>query len=150
MGLGTDGPMSSNTMDVFGTMGYPARIHKLVNKDQSLMPPTKVVEFATIGGAKALGLDKKIGSLEVSKDADIIIVDVYAPNTFPTYDPYATLAYAAGPQNVKDVIVNGKIIVENKKLKTYDYKKNLEDMEEIYKKVAAVEKTLPYHKQANP
>lgn len=147
MGLGTDGPMSSNTMDVFGTMGYAARIHKLVNKDQSLMPPSKVVELATIGGAKALGLDKKIGSLEGGKLADIIIVDVYAPNTFPTYDPYATLAYAAGPQNVKDVIVNGKIIVENKKLKTYDYKKNLKDMEEIYKEVEKVEKTLPYHKK---
>lgn len=149
MGLGTDGPMSSNTMDVFGTMGYAARVHKLVNKDQSVMPPTKVVELATIGGAKALGLDNKIGSLEVGKFADIIIVDVHAPNTFPTYDPYATLAYSAGPQNVTNVIVNGKIIVENKKLKTYNYNKNLKDMEGIYKQVAEVEKTLPYHKQPN-
>lgn len=147
MGLGTDGPMSSNTMDVFGTAGYAARVHKLVNKDQSVMPPSKVVELATIGGAKALGLDKKIGSLEVGKYADIIIVDIHAPNTFPTYDPYATLTYAAGPQNVRDVIVNGKLIVENKKLKTYDYKKNLKDMEGIYKQVAEVEKTLPYHQQ---
>ncbi|KQL45029.1 amidohydrolase [Brevibacillus choshinensis] len=146
MGLGTDGPMSSNTMDVFGTMGYAARVHKLVNKDQSLMPPSKVVELATIGGAKALGLGDKIGSLEEGKLADIIIVDVHAPNTFPTYDPYATLAYAAGPQNVTDVIVNGKIIVENKMLKTYDYQTDLKDMTDIYNKVKEVEQTLEFHK----
>ncbi|WP_232696642.1 amidohydrolase [Brevibacillus daliensis] len=147
IGLGTDGPMSSNTMDVFGTMGYAARVHKLVNKDQSLMPPSKAVELATIGGAKVLGMDDKIGSLETGKLADIIIVDVHAPNTFPSYDPYATITYAAGPQNVTDVIVNGKMIVEANELKTYDYAKDLKDMEVIYEKVSQVEKTLPYHQK---
>ena len=106
------------------------------------MTPDVVVKMATIGGAQALNLDKKIGSIEPGKLADIVIIETKSPNMMPNYDPFATLVFQANPSNVDTTIVNGKIIVENKKLKTYDIKKNIKQMKEIENDIAKFAKEL--------
>ena len=111
IGLGTDGPMSSNQMDIMNVMGYAAAVARLPNKDDSRFTPYELVDMATMGGARALDMEDEIGSLEVGKKADIIIVDTDAANTQPNYDPFATIAFAAYPQNVTHTIVNGKVII---------------------------------------
>lgn len=142
VGLGTDGPMSGNTLDVIGQLGYVAKLHKLNSKDRSAMPPKKVVEMATIGGARAIHRENDLGSLEPGKLADIVIVETQSVNMNPIYDPYSALVYSANASNVDTVIVNGKIIVEDKAIKTVDSKKVIEEITEFKKKVNEVAKTL--------
>lgn len=142
VGLGTDGPMSSNQVDLFRTLSYSSSMQRLKYNDRTIMTPDVVVKMATIGGAQALNLDKKIGSIEPGKLADIVIIETKSPNMMPNYDPFATLVFQANPSNVDTTIVNGKIIVENKKLKTYDIKKNIKQMKEIENDIAKFAKEL--------
>jgi len=142
VGLGTDGPMSGNTLDIIGQMGYVAKLHKLENKDRSVMPPHKVVEMATLGGARAIHRETELGSLEVGKLADVVIIEVQSANMVPIYNPYSALVYSASAHNVDTVIVNGEIIVKNKVLKTYDEAKSRKMIIEFSEKVAAIAKTL--------
>ncbi|MGL6063542.1 MAG: amidohydrolase [Fusobacteriaceae bacterium] len=142
VGLGTDGPMSGNTLDIIGQMGYVAKLHKLDTKNRTALPPVKAVEMATIGGARALHMEDRIGSLEVGKLADIVIVETQSPNMVPIYDVYSALVYSANASNVETVIVNGKIIVEDKKLKTYDEKLSRKNMNEFKDKVIKIAETL--------
>ena len=142
VGLGTDGPMSGNTLDIIGQMGYVAKLHKLDNKDRSVMPPLKVVEMATIGGARAIHREDELGSLEAGKLADIAIVEVKSANMVPMYSPYSALVYSANASNVDTVIVNGKVIVEDKQLLTYDEDKSRAMMLEFSKQVSAIAETL--------
>jgi cytosine/adenosine deaminase-related metal-dependent hydrolase len=142
IGLGTDGPMSSNQMDIFNVMGYAAAVARLTGKDGTRFTPYELVDMATMGGARALDMEDEIGSLEVGKKADIVIVDTDAANTQPNYDPYATLAFAAYPQNVTTTIVNGKVIVENGILKTIDIKEHNKQWIPLTEKVAEFAKTL--------
>lgn len=142
VGLGTDGPMSSNQIDLFRTLSYASSMQRLKYNDRTIMTPDVVVKMATIGGAQALNLDKKIGSIEPGKLADIVIIETKSPNMMPNYDPFATLVFQANPSNVDTTIVNGKIIVENKKLKTYDIKKNIKQMKEIENDIAKFAKEL--------
>ena len=142
IGLGTDGAMSGNTLDIITQMGYVAKVHKLVNEDRSAMPPFKVVEMATIGGAKALHMDDRIGSIEKGKLADIVIVETKSPNMIPIYDYYSALVYSANPSNVETVIVNGKIIVYQKNLLTYDEEKNRQNIQELAEKINKIAETL--------
>ena len=142
VGLGTDGPMSGNTLDIIGQMGYVAKLHKLDNKDRSVMPPLKVVEMATLGGARAIHREDELGSLEKGKLADIVIVEVESANMVPMYSPYSALVYSANASNVDTVIVNGEVIVEDKVLLTYDEAKSREAMLDFSKKVSAIADTL--------
>ncbi|MGL4509238.1 amidohydrolase [Cetobacterium sp.] len=142
VGLGTDGPMSSNQVDLFRTLSYASSMQRLKYNDRTIMTPDIVVKMATIGGAQALNLDKKIGSIEPGKLADIVIIETKSPNMMPNYDPFATLVFQANSSNVDTTIVNGKIIVENKKLKTYDIKKNIKQMKEIENDIAKFAKEL--------
>lgn len=121
IGLGTDGPMSGNTLDIFTQMALVAKIHKLYNNDRTIFPARDIVEMATLGGARALNLDKEIGSIEIGKKADLIIVETKSINMKPIYDYYSVLVYSANPSNVSHVIINGEPIVEDKKLLTQDY-----------------------------
>lgn len=142
IGLGTDGPMSSNQMDIFNVMGYAASVARLPSNDDSRFTPYELVDMATMGGARALDMEDEIGSLEVGKKADIVIVDTDAANTQPNYDPFATIAFAAYPQNVTHTIVDGKVIVENGILKTIDIKEHNNQWIPLTKKVAEFAKTL--------
>ena len=142
IGLGTDGPMSGNTLDIIGQMGYVAKLHKLTNKDRSAMPPYKVVEMATMGGARAIHREDELGSLENGKLADIVVLETKSANMQPIFDPYSVLVYSANASNVDTVIVNGKMIVENKKLLTYDEEKNRKAIQKFSKKVKKIAETL--------
>ncbi|QZY55217.1 amidohydrolase [Crassaminicella profunda] len=142
IGLGTDGPMSGNTLDIITQMGLVGKIHKLFNKDRSLLPAREIVEMATIGGAKALHLEKEIGSIEVGKKADLVIMETQSINMQPIYDYYATLVYSANTSNVDTVIVDGKILVENKKLKYVDVMEITEDLKNIQGKILEIAKKL--------
>jgi cytosine/adenosine deaminase-related metal-dependent hydrolase len=82
------------------------------------MPPIKVIDMATMGAAKALHMEDKIGSLEAGKLADIIVVDTKAPNMVPVYNPYSALVYSANSANVKHTIVDGKIIMQDRNMLT--------------------------------
>jgi len=135
VGLGTDGAMSGNTLDIMTQMGYVAKIHKLVNEDRTVMPPVDVVEMATIGGARALNMGHRIGSLEVGKLADVIIVDKDAVNMIPMYDVYSALVYAATAANVTTTIIHGRIIMENREVRTVDVEKIRRDVLELNEEI---------------
>ncbi|MGF1689195.1 amidohydrolase [Photobacterium japonica] len=120
IGLGTDGPMSGNTISTFDEFNQVAKVHKLVNKDRAAMPPVKVIEMATIGAARALHMEDTIGSLEAGKLADIIVVDTKAPNMVPVYNPYSALVYSAYATNVKHTIVDGKVLMQDRNMLTVD------------------------------
>lgn len=120
IGLGTDGPMSGNTLSIIDELGQVAKVHKLANKDRAAMPPVKVVEMATIGAARALHMEDKIGSLEVGKLADVIIIDTKAPNMVPIFNPYSALIYSAYATNVSTSIVDGRILMKNRDVLTVD------------------------------
>jgi len=120
VGLGTDGPMSGNTLDIIGQLGYVAKVQKLVNRDRNIMPAIDVVEMATMGGARALHMEDRIVSLESGKLADMIVLDRDSTTMTPFYDVYSTLVYAAGAHDVKTTIIQGRVIMENRKVSTVD------------------------------
>jgi 5-methylthioadenosine/S-adenosylhomocysteine deaminase len=111
VGLGTDGPASSNDLDLFAAMRLAALIHKGVQGDATVLPAAQVVRAATLGGATALGLGDSIGSIEVGKQADLIGVDLSRVHTQPVYDPNSALVYAAGRDDVRHVWVAGKEVL---------------------------------------
>lgn len=116
VGLGTDGPSSGNTIDIITQFKLFATFHKNHNQDRSIFNSKKIVELGTIGAAKAIGLDHIIGSLEIGKKADLVLIETQSVNMFPIFDPYAALVYSANPSNVDSVFVNGKCLVKDKKL----------------------------------
>lgn len=120
VGLGTDGPASNNNLDLFEEMDTAAKLHKVVRSDPTVMPAKTVFHMATLGGAKALGIDDRVGSLEAGKLADVVLVDARVPELTPIYDVYSHLVYAAKGGNVSTVVVNGKVIVENHHVITVD------------------------------
>lgn len=142
IGLGTDGPLSSNQMDVMNVMHHAAVVARSLGQDSTRFTPYELVYMATMGGARALDMGQQIGSLEIGKKADIVIVDVHAVNMQPSYDPYATLAFAAYPENVRTTIVNGQIVVQDRVLQTIDLKAHLKEWTPLTKRVAEFAKTL--------
>lgn len=135
VGLGTDGPMSSNTLTTINELGLVGKIHKLENKDRAAMPPLTVVEMATMGSAKALHMEDKLGSLEVGKLADIIVVDTKAPNMVPMYSPYAALVYGANGGDVRHTIVDGKVLMKDRQLLTVDEEAIIKEAQQLAQKV---------------
>ncbi|MGB9854491.1 MAG: amidohydrolase family protein, partial [Candidatus Bathyarchaeales archaeon] len=121
--LGTDSPCSNNAADMFEVMKTAAILHKGVNGDPTLMPAQKVLSMATLDGAKALSWEKEIGSIEVGKKADIAIINFAKPHLCPIYNEVSHLVYAAKSADVETVIINGEIVMENRKLITLDLEK---------------------------
>ncbi|MEM3728907.1 MAG: amidohydrolase [Candidatus Bathyarchaeia archaeon] len=118
--LGTDGPASNNSLDMFETMKFGALLQKFAYKKPEVLPAREVLRMATINGAKALGLEKIIGSLEVGKRADIILINLSKPHLRPLHNIYASILYSAKGGDVDTVIVDGKILMENRVVKTLD------------------------------
>lgn len=116
VGLGTDGPSSGNTLDLFSQMRLFANAHKTYNQDRVLFPAKEIVRIATMGGAETLGLAEKIGSIEVGKKADLTLIETDSVNMFPIFDPYSAIVYSANAGNVASVWVNGRQLVEEKQL----------------------------------
>ena len=114
VGLGTDGPSSGNTLDLFTQMKTAVYAQKTHYKDRSLFKAEEIVKLATIGGAKALKMDARIGSLEVGKQADIVLIETDSVNMFPIYDPYSAIVYSANASNVDSVWINGVRVLNHK------------------------------------
>ena len=131
VGLGTDGSASNNDLDMFREMDTAAKIHKVTSFDPTVMSAETVLTMATIGGAKVLGLDKLIGSIETGKQADIILVDMNQPHLTPLYNCYSQLVYAARGADVKTSIINGKIVMKDRRLRTIDLPTAMENVRAI-------------------
>ncbi|MDQ3748202.1 MAG: amidohydrolase [Acidobacteriota bacterium] len=120
VGLGTDGAASNNDLNMWEEMDTAAKLHKLITGDPKILTAQQAFEMATIRGARALHLEKIIGSLEAGKRADVVIVDFDNLNQTPFYNVYSHLVYATKASDVHTVIVNGKVIMLNKRLLTLD------------------------------
>jgi 5-methylthioadenosine/S-adenosylhomocysteine deaminase len=118
VGLGTDGCASNNNLDLFTEMDMAAKLHKIHTLDPTVMDALTALRMATIEGAKALGLGNTTGSLEVGKKADIIVLDTNKPHLTPLYSPYSHLVYAARGNDVSHSIINGQLVMEDRKLLT--------------------------------
>ncbi|MFI0977100.1 amidohydrolase [Streptomyces sp. NPDC021093] len=119
VGLGTDGAVSSNTLDMVGAIRQAALIHK-AGGDPTAVNAEQAVRMATVEGARALGLGDALGSLEVGKRADLIVLDTGRPHLTPRHDPYAMLAYAAQASDVRDTVVDGRVLMRDRTLLTLD------------------------------
>ncbi len=126
--IGTDGAASNNSLNLFHEMSLLALIHKGVKRTPQCISAKENIRIATINGAKALGLEKEIGSLEVGKKADIAILNLNSPSLTPRNNLIAGLSYSANGLEVETVIIDGKITMENRKILTMD-----EDL--VYKKI---------------
>ena len=120
VGLGTDGAASNNDLNMWEEMDTAAKLHKLTSADPKTLPAEAAFEMATIRGARALHLEKLIGSLESGKRADIAIVDFDDLNQTPFYNVYSHLVYATKANNVRTVIINGRIVMLDRALLTLD------------------------------
>ena len=118
VGIGTDGAASNNNLDMFQEMDTAAKLHKVKRLDPTVLDARQVLALATKSGADAIGLGEQIGSLEKEKKADLIIIDTNKPHLTPLYDPVSHLIYAASGSDVRDVIIEGRLVVRDRALLT--------------------------------
>ncbi len=138
VGLGTDGPAGSNNdLDLMEEMDLAAKLAKIAKMDPLALNAKAVVEMATIDGAKALHMEKEIGSLEPGKKADLILINLDEPNAVPMYDIYAQLAYALKASDVETVIVGGRAVMRNRKVLTVKEEEVMAKAREYKKAIAA-------------
>src|SRR5262245_2334884 len=120
VGLGTDGPASNNDLSLFEEIDAALKLQKITTMDAAAFTAREAVEMATIGGARALHLEDRIGSLEAGKKADVIVLGLDAPHAIPLYNVYSHLAYALKADDVETVIVDGRPLMEGRRLLTLD------------------------------
>ena len=118
--LACDGAASSDTQNMLEVLKAAALQHKLVTRDASVVSASEVLEMATLGGARALGLQKQIGSLEKGKKADFFIFDPLKCFSAPVHDPVSALVYSSSPANVETTVIGGEVILENGKFNSID------------------------------
>jgi 5-methylthioadenosine/S-adenosylhomocysteine deaminase len=118
VGLGTDGAASNNDLDMFEAMRHAAFLHKLMTNDPRTLPAKAVLAMGTIEGARALGMQDRIGSLEAGKRADLIVVTTAGARQTPLYDPVSHLVYVARGTDVTTTVVNGKFLMRDRKVLT--------------------------------
>ena len=138
VGLGTDGPAGSNNdLDLMEEIDLAAKLAKISKLDPLALNAKAVVEMATIDGARAIHLEKEIGSLEAGKKADVILISLDEPNAVPMYDIYAQIAYSLKGSDVETVIIGGKVVMRDRHLLTIDEPNVLEKAREYGKSVKA-------------
>ena len=130
VGLGTDGAVSSNSLDVLGAVRQAALVHK-AGGDPTAVGAEQAVRMATIEGARALGLGEELGSLEAGKRADLVVLDLAAPHLRPAHDPWSALAYAAHSADVRDTVVDGRVLMRDRTLTTLDERAVIADLEAL-------------------
>jgi 5-methylthioadenosine/S-adenosylhomocysteine deaminase len=135
--LGTDGAASNNDLDMFGAMRQAALLHKLATRDPRAVPAATALEMATIGGARALGMEAKIGSLEAGKRADLIVVSMKGARQTPLYSPVSHLVYVSHGDDVQTTIVNGRVLMRDRRVLTLDESGVLADARALAQKVRA-------------
>ncbi len=141
VGIGTDGVASNNDLDMFDEMRSSALSHKLSALDPTVMDAETVVRTATMGGAKVLGLDGLIGSLEAGKQADLIVLDLDKPHALPFYNVYSLIVYSLRGSDVELVMVDGRMLVEDRQLQTLDIGR-------LYDKVKRIAARIHAHSSA--
>jgi 5-methylthioadenosine/S-adenosylhomocysteine deaminase len=135
LGLGTDGAASNNDLDMFEAMRQASFLAKHANHDPTVVPARTALDLATIGGARALGLEQMIGSLETGKRADLIAVSMNAARQTPLYDPISHLVYVTRGDDVRTTIVNGRILMKDRRLRTLDRASVIADANRLAEKV---------------
>jgi 5-methylthioadenosine/S-adenosylhomocysteine deaminase len=130
-GIGTDGCASNNNLDLFKEMDSAAKLGKVFTNNPVNMSAATVLKMATSWGADVMGLKDKIGTIEIGKKADIIVVDANQPHMTPLYNPVSTIVYSANSGDVKDTIVNGKILMKDRRFLTLDQKTIMEKVKAI-------------------
>lgn len=128
VGIGTDGCASNNNLDLFSEMDTVAKLHKVNTLDPTVMPARSVLKMATADGAQVLGLEKQIGTLEPGKKADLIVVDTQKPHLTPMFHPASHMVYAARGSDVDTTIINGRVVMENRRLLTLDLDRVIADV----------------------
>ena len=138
VGLGTDGPAGSNNdLDLMEEIDLAAKLAKISKMDPLALNAKAVVEMATIDGARALHMDKEIGSLETGKKADVILIGLDEPNAVPMYDIYAQVAYALKGSDVQTVVIGGRMVMRDRKLLTVNEVEAIAKAHEYKKSIAA-------------
>jgi 5-methylthioadenosine/S-adenosylhomocysteine deaminase len=137
IGLGTDGAASNNDLDMFEAMRVAALLHKHATVDPAALTARQALEMATIRGARAIGMDARIGSLEPRKRADLITVTMAGARLTPMYDPVSQLVYAARGGDVENTIVNGRVLMRNRKVMTLNEAAVIEEARAWAEKVKA-------------
>lgn len=135
VGLGTDGAASNNDLDMFEAMRQAAFLHKVTSGDPRAVPASTALEMATIGGARALGLDRRIGSIEAGKRADLITVSMQGARQTPMYNPVSHLVYVSRGADVQTTVVNGRVLMRDRRVRTLDARVVLADARALSKKV---------------
>ena len=135
--LGTDGPASGNDIDLWIAIRLAGYIQKTVAKNPAVLPALEIVRMATINGARALQLDHLIGSLEVGKRADLIVLDADSPSLTPNFNPHTTIATSVTRADVVHVLVDGKVVVRDGKCLTIDHKSAVSAVKALGKQVLA-------------
>jgi 5-methylthioadenosine/S-adenosylhomocysteine deaminase len=136
VGLGTDGAASNNDVDMFGEMDMAAKLQKVHTLDPTALPAADVLQMATMGGARCLAAEQMIGSLAVGKKADIIVLDLDQPHLTPMYNVPSHLVYAARGGDVVHSVIDGRIVMENRRLLSMDEAKVLAHCRELAHKLA--------------
>jgi len=131
VGLGTDGSASNNNLDMFSEMSSASKLAKVSTLNPETLTARETVRMATINGAKALGIEKEIGSLEIGKKADIIILDFHKPHLTPVYNYYSHLVYSVSGSDVQSCIIDGKIIMEGRKILSFNVEEVIQKVNEI-------------------
>jgi len=137
VGVGTDGAASNNDLDMFEAMRQAAFLAKLQTSDPRAVPARLALQMATIDGARALGMERTIGSLEVGKRADVITVSMTAARQTPMYDPLSHLVYVTRGDDVRNTIVNGRMLMRDRKMLTLDEAKVMSEARALAEKVKA-------------
>lgn len=135
VGIGTDGCSSNNTLNMFKEMTMCSFVQKVHAMDPTVLPAEEILKLATIGGAKVLRWDDEIGTLEVGKKADLILVDIDKPHFAPWNNPVSDLVYSAQGSDVKTTIVNGKLLMKDYEVLTMDVERIMAETERIAKTV---------------
>ncbi|MBW1999266.1 MAG: amidohydrolase [Deltaproteobacteria bacterium] len=136
-GVGTDGCASNNDLDLFREMDSLAKVHKVFSMDPVTMTADTVLKMAIVWGARVMDLEKDLGTIEEGKKADMIVVDLSAPHMIPLYSPGSNIVYSANGADVKDVIVNGKVLMKDRNFKTLDAPEIMKEVKRIGRKIAS-------------
>lgn len=137
VGLATDSAASNNNQDLFQEMNIAAKLQKVTRMDPRALPARQVVEMATVGGARALHLEDQIGSIEVGKQADIILIGTAATHATPMYNVYSQLVYALNAHDVRSAVIAGKVVMEDRVMSTMDKPGILAKAHEYQRKISA-------------
>lgn len=135
VGIGTDGCASNNNLDMFQEMDMVAKIHKVSKLDPTVMNAREALEMSTIGAAAVLGLEKEIGTVEVGKAADLILVDMQKPHLTPLYHPYSQIVYSASGADVATSIIHGRIIMRDRRILDMDLEEVMDNVKRIGEKI---------------